>query len=68
MKLNNLKLKIQKAKNIIVGNRHKAFGDEDEFTTSETSCRKPIKPKTVWNSTKCAEMQSLLEFQAFDMF
>ena len=62
MKLNNLKVKIQKAKNIIVGNRHKAFGDEDEFTTSETSCRKPIKPKMGWNSTKYAEMQNLLEF------
>ena len=62
MKLNNLKLKIQKAKNIIVGNRHKAFGDEDVVTTSETSFRKPIKPKMGWKSTKCAEMQNLLEF------
>ena len=67
MKLNNLKLKIQKAKNIIVGNRHKAFGDEDEFTTSKTSCPQPIKPKMGWNSTKCAEMQNLLEFEASDM-
>ena len=67
MKLNNLKLKIQKAKNIIAGNRHKAFGlDENEFTTSETSCSKSIKTKTIWKSTKDAEMKSLLEFEAFD--
>ena len=67
MKLNNLKLKIQKAKNIIAGNRHKAFGlDENEFTTSETSCSKSIKTKTIWQSTKDAEMKSLLEFEAFD--
>ena len=61
MKLNNLKLKIQKAKNVIVGNSHKAFGDEVEFETPKTTNSK--KPKITWKSSKNVEMQNLLEFQ-----
>ena len=62
MKLNNLKLKIQKAKNIIVGNRHKALGDENEFTTPETTHSMPFKSKMVSKSSKYTDMQNLLEF------
>ena len=64
MKLNNLKIKIQKAKNVIVGNRHKAFGDEDEeITTSKMSCNHHKKQRITLKSSKNVEMQNLLEFQ-----
>ena len=64
MKLNNFKIKIQKAKNVIVGNRHKAFGDADEeFTTLKLACNHHKKQKITLKSSKNVEMQNLLEFQ-----